>query len=100
MNDDLAWLIANCVSVDLECNVHRDYYETAEQVFAADVGRSQVYEDMDPDVKAECIRRNTILHLHVYPDTPVGFYIMTHWDLEPLLRDMRKVIEEERKMRQ
>lgn len=98
MSSDLDWLMHRCVSVSLECNAHRDYYMSAADEFA-DPSRDYLAESCDEATKAECIRRNTILHLHVYPDTPITFYQMTHWDLVKLLSDMRAEIERDRPVR-
>lgn len=90
---DLEWLTERCVSVHLECNAHRDYHQTAAQAFL-DAQGSHLAESCSAEVRAECEMRDIILHLHVYPDTPIGFYRATHYDMATLLREMREAVGE------
>ncbi len=70
-------------SVTVYINQHKDYYETAEyNLKNKDI---QDIEDIKPDVIKEMIKRDTIIEVHFYPDTPVGFYDVFHYDLETAL---------------
>ena len=81
----LAWMIANCSSVHLECNQHHCYYQSATEAF--DDKQSDMLSDATPEIRAECIARDCILSLQVYPYTPVGFVHWVHYDSEVLLRE-------------
>lgn len=82
----LTWLIANCHSVSLEANQHRSYYRSVEQEIADDrLDGDKRFRDTDPEVLEECARRNVLLELQIYPDTPVGFLVWYHYDPEALL---------------
>jgi hypothetical protein len=77
-------MIANCCSVSVEGNEQRGGYLTAEQELE---NYPEMYSDMDPDVRAECIRQNVLVKLQLYPETPVGFLVWVHYDLEALLSE-------------
>jgi len=64
-------------SVHLTINGHRDYYKTAGQYF-----NKNPEEDIEPDVYEKMKELDTIIELQYYPDTPVGFYKIYHYDLE------------------
>ena len=83
--DKLKTLLARCkCGVHLTINDHRDVYETAEQaiekleMFMPDL-------ELDPQVRAKIIETDTLIDLHFYPDTPVGFYKVLHHDLDAAL---------------
>jgi hypothetical protein len=94
---------APCGDLDgchLPGKLHRDF-EPELMIKMADVllsGRAEL-DDCSAEVRAECERLDTILKLQVYPDTPIGSYSMTHYDLATITREMREVIERERSAR-
>ena len=65
-------------SVSIDINNHRDYYETIEQHIFTTEDR----EDISNDVWAKMIELDTCVRLQVYPDNPVGFYVINHYDVE------------------
>jgi hypothetical protein len=76
--DKLTKLLSQCkCGVYLNVNAHRDNYETAELALDA-------FDDfvIEPEVRAKIIETNTLIDLHFYPDTPIGFYKVLHYDLE------------------
>lgn len=82
----LAWLVANCNSVHLECNAHRGNYLNAEAEFATREGEpGNLLADATPEIREECIKRDTIVTLQIYPDTPVGFFHWVHYDVEQII---------------
>lgn len=100
--NDLEWLIERCVSVHCSFNVNRDYYQTAADAFAEDDARKpreRMLDEVAPDVRAQCIARDSLLELHVYPNTPVGFNLYHHWDLAELCRIARADLGEEHNWR-
>ena len=86
---DLEWLIERCVSVHCTFNGHRDYHQTVADVFAEDdrekPGQRRL-DDIPLEVREECIKRDSLLELHIYPNTPVGFNLYHHWDFAELCR--------------
>ena len=79
--DKLIALLARCkCGVHLSVNEHRDGYETIEQALENLDGF-----DVPPDVRAKIIETDTLVDLHFYPDTPVGFYKILHYDIDAAL---------------
>jgi hypothetical protein len=77
--ENLNKLIQKCkCGVHLSVNKHRDYHETVEQYFI----KNKYLEDVDKDVFEKMKELNTIIELHYYPDTPIGFYNIFHYDLQ------------------
>lgn len=64
-------------SISIDINHHRDYYETIEQHFDPDARK-----DISNDVWAKMIELDTCVRLQFYPNTPVGFYVIHHYDVE------------------
>lgn len=78
--DKLKELLSRCkCGVYVEVNEHRDVYESAEQRLANEE------REIDADVRAKMIELNTIVRIQFYPNTPVGFYVIHHYDLEAAL---------------
>jgi hypothetical protein len=95
---DLEWLIERCVSVHCSFNAHRDYHQTAAEVFAEDDTsrpRARMLDGMDPEVRDQCIARDSLLELQIYPNTPVGFNLYHHWNFSELCRMARADLGEE-----
>ena len=88
MVDKLKKLMALCkCSVSLEVNKHRDYYETAEQNIKEMYSTRECPPEIADDVKKKMIETDTIIELQFYPRTPIGFYVMWHYDLDMILDD-------------
>lgn len=84
--DKLKEVISRCkASVRVEVNEHRDYYMTAEASLTELDERGDRPLEIAPEVRAEMIRTNTIVNLHFYPHTPIGFYEIYHYDLDTAL---------------
>lgn len=70
-------LTALCkAAVHLEINGHKGIYQTVQEYLS---------EEDDPipdDVRAEMIKRDSVVYLQFYPNTPVGFYVIWHYDIE------------------
>ena len=64
-------------SVSIDINNHRDYDETIEQHI-----EPEDRKDISNDVWAKMIELDTCVRLQVYPDTPIGFYVIHHYDVE------------------
>lgn len=79
--------------VSVSINGHRNYYESIERHL-----ESVPYEqmDIDPEVRAEMIRRDTIVNVIAYDKTPVGSFHVVHYDLDTALRRMLTAVTSER----
>jgi hypothetical protein len=81
--EKLETLIEKCkCGVHITVNAHRDYYETVEQHFKSNPITEEDLEDIEPDVYDKMKELNTIIELQYYPDTPIGFYKVYHYDIE------------------
>ena len=78
-------LINRCkFGVFVSANEHRDYYETAEH----HLEESKSYElspCISDDVRQIMIETDTIIKVQCYPETPVSFYLIWHYDLDTAL---------------
>ena len=69
-------LLERCkCGVYLTVNEHRGYYLTAEEEL------SETEYDIEHEVRSKMIDTDTIVNLHFYPDTPIGFYEINHYDV-------------------
>lgn len=74
--------------VHIDINEHRDYYETVGEYLARD-------EDLhlDRDIMAVMVATDTVVEIIVYPNTPVGQYVVYHHDLTAALTKMLRILE-------
>ena len=72
-------------SLHLTHNQHKDYYETVSE--AIDNGTHGYTVDcwVSEEQRLKAIATNECWTLHWYPDTPVGFCLLSAADLAPLL---------------
>lgn len=92
MEDKLKKLVSLCKgSVHITFNDHTTNYSTVEEELTGNF--NGMYDDVHQDVKDEMIRRNTMVNVHFYPDTPIGFYNIMHYDLDTALDEALKVLE-------
>lgn len=92
--DKLKTLMAACkCGVYLEVNPQRSVYDTAEQWFANHEAILGPLDDLPPETRAEMIRLDTVIDLHFYPDTPVGFFRVLHFDLDAALDEALGCLE-------
>ncbi len=77
--EKLNQLISLCkAAVSIEVNEHRNSYEPVEQYLRLyDFGN-----ELDPGILQEIINRDTVIVVQFYPQTPIGFYVLAHYDLE------------------
>ena len=81
--------LAKC-SAYLQINDHRVVY-----VDAVDHLAQFDDDELAPDIRAEMIRRDTVIEVWVYPRTPSGAYHVLHYDLDAALRRMVEILEAE-----
>ena len=70
-------LVSLCkASVSISVNTHKDYYESVGLYIDQDV------KDIDSDIFNEMVKRDTIVIVQVYPNTPIGCYTIYHYDID------------------
>lgn len=90
MTDKLQLLMSICkCSVTVSINRHRDFYESVELYLSE---RDNI-EDIPREVFEKMISLNTVIEIHFYPDTPVGFYEVFHYDLDKALDEALKCFQ-------
>lgn len=62
--------------VIISINAHRNYYESVFDYLGVCI------ENIDIEVISVMEQLNTIVEIQFYPETPVGFHIVHHYDLE------------------
>jgi len=84
--DALKTLLARCkCGVYLTVNEHRDSYDTPEQ-WLDELGGRECPPEISEEVRAGILSGGNIVELQFYPDSPVGFYVIVHHDLDEALR--------------
>lgn len=78
-------------SVSLKVNEHKDYYIEIKDYLD---GLSDLYEDVDKEVLQGIIKRDCIIELQFYPDTPIGSYSLCHYDLDKILDQALGILKE------
>ena len=93
--EKIAKIVSLCkASVHIKFNDHTTNYSTVEEALGINFGDR--YSDIPEDVKAEMIKRNTMVELQCYKNTPIGFYLVVHHDLNAALDEMLEVLEEKK----
>lgn len=89
---DLRSLIAACkCGVHITVNEHRDYYKTAiQQLQELEWAMNDL--EIEPDVRKIMEETNTIVCVQAYPDTPVGFFIVYHYDIDEAIATVLKAV--------
>lgn len=86
--DKLKALLDGCkCGVTIEVNVHRDHYDSVEkEIEEINEILDMAKDDPLPKEVAEgMIRTGNVIKLHFYPDTPIGFYCVYHYDIDKAL---------------
>ena len=80
--DKFKELVSLCkAGVHLSVNTHRDFYESVEQHIT-----TEERQEIDADVFAEMVARDAVVEVHFYPDTPVGFFRIHHYDIDEAMQ--------------
>ena len=70
-------LVSLCkASVSISVNTHKIYYVSVGLYIDKDV------KYIDSDIFNEMVKRDTIVIVQVYPDTPIGSYTIYHYDID------------------
>ena len=81
--------------VSIEVNRHRNYYETAAHYMAEQESlKQECPPEIEPEVRAEMLKRDTIIECNFYPDTPVGSYEVWHYDIDLCLDQCLEILAE------
>jgi hypothetical protein len=80
-------------SVTLRVNDHKDMYQSVKE-YVEDQG----WIDVEDDVLEGMIEKDSIIDLHFYPVTPIGFYNITHYDLDYVLDRAIDILKSEGKI--
>lgn len=97
-NDDLAWLLANTVSLSLELNDHRRVYEPLAR-HMEDLAALNCLDDDDwaeAGDRERALEADILVELIVWPDTPVGHYRVYGVDPAKVLAKARSIVEANR----
>lgn len=85
--DLLLQLIQKCkCSVTVTVNQHRDYHESVQDHMNGLVEQNAADMEDFADVLPEMIARDTIIDVHFYPKTSVGYFNVYHYDLIEALK--------------
>jgi hypothetical protein len=81
--DKLTELVSKCkASVSININGHKDVYQTVEQ-YIQDMDENAIsYIKIHPDVLKEMIKRDTVIEVYFYPNSPVSFHLVYHYDVD------------------
>ncbi|HAR45572.1 MAG TPA: hypothetical protein DCS05_05195 [Nitrospiraceae bacterium] len=94
--DKLQNLLNRCkCGVHITVNAHRDYYQTAAEALEEKKLTQSIPPEISPEVRAKMIELDTIIELHFYPDSPIGFFEVYHYDMDAALDEALTCIEQE-----
>lgn len=81
-------------SVSIDINQHRNYYDTAQTYFNNEFGLLEEGENepISEEVKKECIKKDYIIRICIYPSNAIGFYVVYHHDINLAIEEILKDI--------
>ena len=89
--EKLKELVKACkCSVRVVINDHRDNCETVRELLKS---RDVDDEDVEKEVVDKMVELDTVVEVHFYPDTPVGFYCVFHYDIDAALTEALEIME-------
>lgn len=94
---DFSKLVSRCkATVHLVCNYHKSGYESVEQ-YLSYAGCNGEEAEIEPEIKQKMIELDTIVNLQFYPDTPIGFYKVWHYDVDLAIKKGLEILDSEQK---
>lgn len=85
--DDFLQIVAMCkCEVILTVNPHRGDCESLEKYLEQYASFNEDYAEIPPEVRAEMLARDTLVHLQFYPRTTIGSYSVIHYDVQEAIR--------------
>jgi len=82
-------------SITLTINDHKDGYQTVKEYFE-DVNYMGGDTEIGQDIMDKMVETDTIVQIQAYPDTPVGFYSVYHYDIDKALDIMLHCVKNNR----
>jgi len=71
-------LISLCKgSVLISVNDHKDNYESVDEYID-----EEDREDIEKEVFDEMVKRDVIVRVYAHPHNPIGFFVITHYDID------------------
>lgn len=90
--DKLKELYSLCdAEVSITYNENKGVYESVEE-YLSQHERVRASE-LDLDVRDKMIHLNQMVIVQAYPTTPIGFYVVYHWDIEVAIQEMLDVLK-------
>lgn len=90
MKEKIKLLYSTCkAGVSISINEHRNYYETIEE------NLRDKLDDINPEVLSKIKELDTLIEIQFYPDTPIGFYLVHHYDLELGIDEALEILKTE-----
>jgi len=85
--EKLKELLALCkCSVTIEVNNHKDCYQSVkEYIEEKDSYIDDFINDIGLEVYQKMIDTDSIIEIQAYPNTPISFYVVCHYDLDSAL---------------
>jgi hypothetical protein len=86
----LKFIVNRCKGeVSITINEHKSSYMSVSEYFEHDLPSK---DDVDDLVLKEMRERDTIIRVQFYPDTPIGFHVVFHYDVDEALKKAREII--------
>lgn len=87
--EKLKELISKCnAGFSLEINEHKKVYENVEDYLKLQLQDFEIPKDIYEGI----VRTDNLVHLQLYPNTPVGFHIVLHYDLDMAIDEAMKLL--------
>ena len=97
MVDKLKELISKCkCGVYVTINENRDSYQSVTDALM-EFSQHECPPEITKEIHEKMIETDTIIEVQFYPDTPVGFYDVYHYDLDMALTEALAIAEKESK---
>ena len=81
--DNLKKLIERCkCGVFISVNKHRDYYQSVAVSLQEMAEQRECPPEIPDDIRQKMIEKDTIVEVHFYPNTPITFFEVFHYDLD------------------
>ena len=94
--DKLKELLSLCkCQVSIEVNEHRNCYQSVEDWFDEIWDSEETKKEIDTEVFNKMKQLNTIITIQAYNKTPVGFFIIYHYDIDMAIEEMLKTLKED-----
>lgn len=75
-------LISKCkCNICIEINDHKTYYESVKQHL------DELVDEIDSEIYKEMVKRDTIIRIDFFPNSPNTSVVVLHYDLEKAIED-------------